>query len=98
MAKEKEYTPSSLFGDAGMVAYLFCAMVALGLPIYVAATYSFYWACLAAVLIMILWVLVMPCTCRSGGFISAMIGCLIILNGCGYVLAAGVKFIRSLFW
>jgi predicted ABC-type exoprotein transport system permease subunit len=97
MDKEKAYTPSSSFWDTGMVAFLFCAVVALGLPIYVAATYSIYWACLAAVLITIFWVLVMPCTCRSGGFISAMIGCLIILNGCGYVLAAGFKFIGSFF-
>ena len=82
---------------AGAICYLVLAAAAFLLPIFLTAKLGIYWGALIYFAVAAFWVIVMPCTCMSGGLISSMIAMPIALGGIIAPLCALVKFVRSLF-
>ena len=77
--------------------YCSCAVLAVCGPYAITVWFSIYWACLAAVIIFMAWVMVMPCTCSRGGLYASMVAMAIMLHTCGFVLVTEGLFVFSLF-
>ena len=83
--------------DWGLFVFLALGIVALLVPYISIPFVGVYSAAVVAVAVFVLWVMVMPTTCMSGGLICSLVAMAIFFNTIGLVLAAVIRFLVSLF-
>ena len=83
--------------DWGLFVFLALGIVALLVPHISIPFIGLYWATVVAVAVFVLWLMVMPTTCMSGGLICSLVAMAIFFNTIGLLLAAVIRFVVSLF-
>ena len=94
---DESQAPSNEGMDWGLVIFLTLGVVALLLPHISIPFVGLYWAAVVAVVVFVVWVTVMPTTCMSGGLVCSFVAMAVLFNTLGIVLAAGIRFVVSLF-
>lgn len=94
---DESHAPSYEGVDWGLFIFLTLGVVALLLPHISISFVGLYWAGVVAVVVFVVWVTVMPTTCMSGGLICSLVAMAVLFNTLGIVLAAGIRFVVSLF-